>query len=51
MGVIAWEVLCGGSTLPYDGIADDKVRRCFFRVASNPFAWYVWAHESEGAGL
>lgn len=25
MGVIAWEVLCGGSTLPYDGLPDDKV--------------------------
>ena len=25
MGVIVWEVLCGGSKVPYDGVADDKV--------------------------
>ena len=25
VGVIAWEVLCGGSCLPYDGVPDDKV--------------------------
>lgn len=32
LGVITWEVLCGGSKLPYDGVPDDKVSLLFFCI-------------------
>ncbi|CBJ48599.1 Tyrosine kinase, EPH (ephrin) receptor family [Ectocarpus siliculosus] len=36
VGVIAWEVLCGGSKLPYDGIADDKVKSMIIEGSTPP---------------
>ncbi|CAM9675365.1 unnamed protein product [Scytosiphon promiscuus] len=36
VGVIAWEVLCGGSTLPYDGLPDDKVTSMIIEGSTPP---------------